>query len=103
MNIQEEEKSWTTSEQRNINISHKLEQSIPEIIFIFGRGASTHAHDARTANARRNHNNTMKEIDTTEGDQKKREDKRTHSQLRPIDSEQGLLNRADGSAKYSQG
>lgn len=41
-----------------------------------------------------------RDMEQTEG---KREDKRTPSQLRPIDTEQGLLNRADGSAKYSQG
>lgn len=32
-----------------------------------------------------------------------REDRRSAIQLRPIDTEQGLLNRADGSARYTQG
>lgn len=36
-------------------------------------------------------------------EEQKREDKRTHEQLRAIDTEQGLLNRADGSARYTQG
>lgn len=33
----------------------------------------------------------------------KREDKRSGGQMRAVDAELGLLNRADGSAKYSQG
>ena len=51
----------------------------------------------------RKYSQVTMEHNTSEGEQKKREDKRIHSQLRPIDTEQGLLNRADGSAKYSQG